>query len=102
MNPAAQKPPRAKTRAIGIALVLGTYLLLEWLFAFMSQAEGLVNPAGRPNLEVVALGIAYLGVRLVVRGILPSAVALLIAGVVERRWRARRARKAARALARVA
>jgi hypothetical protein len=57
-----------------VALPLFAYLLLEWLFAYVTVAEGLVTPRGRPNLDVVAIGAAYLALRITVRLAAPSIV----------------------------
>jgi hypothetical protein len=76
------------------ALPVGVYLLLEWLFAYVTQTEGLLTPGGRPNLDVLAIGAAYLGTRLVVLGCLPVfavfAASLRVAEIVVAKRRAAR------------
>jgi hypothetical protein len=85
MTAARQDRACERARATGVAILLGAYLVLEWLFAFASQAEGLVSPAGNPNLGLIAIGIAYLGLRFAVRLLLPIVASVLLAGLVWRR-----------------
>jgi hypothetical protein len=70
-------------RAIGWVVALGAaYAVVGWLFARMTMTEGLVTPQGTPNLGVIATGVAYLGLRLFVRLVVPGAVAFVVAGRV--------------------
>ena len=56
------------------AMVLGAYLLVEWLFAYLSLTEGLVTPRAVPNVGVVGLGALFLALRFVVRVVLPASL----------------------------
>ena len=62
------------------ALFASAYLALEWLFTRMTLAEGLVTPRGTPNVGVIAIGASYLTLRLIVRLVLPGAVAFAVVG----------------------
>jgi hypothetical protein len=68
-----------------VLVPVAAYALLEWVFAYVTVAEGLVTPRGTPNLGVVAIGCAYVGLRLVVRLMLPGVVAFTIAEAAGRR-----------------
>ena len=70
-------------RTLGCVVVLGgAYAVVGWIFARMTMTEGLVAPRGTPNLDVIATGVAYLGLRVFVRLVLPGAVAFAIASRV--------------------
>jgi hypothetical protein len=56
------------------ALLLGAYLLVEWLFAYVSLADGLVTPRTVPSLAFLGLGAIFLALRLVVRVIVPASL----------------------------
>jgi hypothetical protein len=77
--------PRSILRRV--VLPLAAYALLEWLFAYVTVAEGLVTPHGKPNLDVVAIGCAYLGVRIIVRVLVPGLAAFTIADAIAQRLR---------------
>ena len=68
-----------------VAIPIVVYALVEWLFAYVTVAEGLVTPRGSPNLDVVAIGCAYLAIRIVVRVVLPGVIAFAIADAAARR-----------------
>ena len=65
-------PPSLVRRVI---VPLAAYALLEWIFAYVTTAEGLVTPRGAPNVGVVAIGCLYLAVRVLVRGLAAFALA---------------------------
>jgi len=75
-------------RWLGISL--GAYLLLDVIFAYATARAGLVTP-GAPDLRIVAVGAAYLLLRLFVRAAVPGIVAFAIAREVGERV-AKRAR----------
>jgi len=54
------------------ALLLLAYLGLQMLFALLSEHHGLVSPSGSLSLTVAAVGVAVLGLRLVVVFVLPG------------------------------
>jgi hypothetical protein len=54
-------------------LVVGVYLLLEWGFAYVTAVEGIITPRAAPRMEALAIGAAYLVVRVFVRLVLPAA-----------------------------
>ncbi len=74
---------RSLGRVPGVAWALGVllavYVTLGWVFEHEAEVRGLLSPGGTPNLEVIAVGGAYLLVRLVVRFGVPLVVALAIA-----------------------
>jgi len=63
---------------------LAAYALLEWLFAYVTTVEGLVTPRASLNVEVVAIGCAYLALRMIVRVLLPGIAAFALADLA---WR---------------
>jgi hypothetical protein len=63
---------------------LGAYLLVDLIFAYVTARAGLVTP-GAPDLLIVALGGAYLLLRLFVRAAVPGIVAFAIAREVGER-----------------
>jgi hypothetical protein len=77
---------RSLGRVPGVAWALGVlltvYVTLGWVFEHEAEVRGLLSSGGTPNLEVIAVGGAYLLVRLVVRIGVPLVVALAIAGRV--------------------
>lgn len=77
---------RSLGRVPGVAWALGVllavYVTLGWVFEHEAEVRGLLSPGGTPNLEVIAVGGAYLLVRLVVRFGVPLVVALALAGRV--------------------
>jgi hypothetical protein len=68
-----------KRVVLRIAVPMGVYLVLEWLFAYASQTEGLFSPKGLPNIDVVGLGAAYMAVRLFVHATVPVLLGLALA-----------------------
>jgi hypothetical protein len=62
-----------------VVMPVAAYALLEWVFAYVTVAEGLVTPHGAPNVGVIAIGCAYITLRVVVRVVLPGVVAFAIA-----------------------
>ena len=62
-----------------LAVAAGIYLLLEWLFAYVTWAEGLFSPRGAPNTGALVLGVIYLGTRIVVRWVGPWVIGVAIA-----------------------
>ena len=75
-----------------LVMIVTVYLSLGALFEYQTQVRGLITPDGAPNLDVVATGVAYLVVRMVVRFGLPFVAALSAA-----RWVANRVVDRARA-----
>jgi hypothetical protein len=75
-----------KRALVRLAVLVGAYGLLEWLFAFMTQVEGLVSPKGAPHLGVIALGGAFLALRLLVRGAAPSLAVCAALRARSRSW----------------
>jgi hypothetical protein len=73
-----------KRALLRIAVPMGVYLLLEWLFSYATQTEGLFSPRGMPNVEVVAVGAAYLAARLFVHLAVPMMISLTL-GTLPRR-----------------
>ena len=76
------------TRAPGrrIATLALAYLLLEWAFAYASDARGLLSAGGHPHLGVLALGAGYLTARVLVHLLGPALVAMEIARFAMKRW----------------
>jgi hypothetical protein len=62
-----------------LVLPLGLYLLVEWLFAYVTLTDGLVTPHGTPHPGVIALGVLYLGLRLGMRLLFPAAAVVVLA-----------------------
>jgi hypothetical protein len=58
-----------------VAVLAGSYLVADAAFAYVTRTEGLLTPGGSPNLDVLALGAVYLGVRIVARLVGPGAIA---------------------------
>ena len=77
---------RSLGRVPGVAWALGVlltvYVTLGWVFEHEAEVRGLLSPGGTPNLDVIAVGGAYLLVRLVVRIGVPLVVALTLGGRV--------------------
>jgi hypothetical protein len=71
-----RRPPRSAWR---LAAVVVLYLLVEQLFAYETRATGLVSPGGTPHYGVLLLGVAFLGLRIVVRFVVPGLVVFLAA-----------------------
>jgi hypothetical protein len=62
-----------------LAVLVVTYVVLGLAFSFATRARGLFSPGGSPHLDVVALGVVYLVIRIAVRLVLPGLAAYLIA-----------------------
>ena len=77
--------------------LLGAYLLVEWLFAYVSLTEGLVTPRAVPNVGVVGLGALFLALRFVVRGVVPASLVFSLVRALA--GATRRQREALRAIA---
>jgi hypothetical protein len=76
------------TRALGASRPLWwiggsalAYLGLRLLFVRLAEAEGLLTPTGAPSVGVLVLGLAVLGLRLVLLFVAP---AFLVYGLLER------------------
>ena len=75
--------------------VAAVYLALGWLLGLATRTEGLLTPQGAPNGRVVALAVAYMVLRVVVRFGAPFALTLLtLRGLVSVWRRAADARRA--------
>lgn len=78
------------TAAWALGALVATYLALGWLFARETQVRGLLSPGGTPNLDVVAIGGAYLLVRVAVRFGVPLVAVLAVTRPLIARFAARR------------
>ena len=76
---------RASWLASRVAIPLAVYLLLEWVFARVTLSDGLLTPGGLPNLGVVAIGAAYLALRIFVHLGLPVVAVLAVVRAVRER-----------------
>ena len=68
-----------RTVLFRMALPFGVYVMVEWLFAYVTFADGLVTPHGAPHLGVAALGALYLGLRIVLRLVGPGWLVFVLA-----------------------
>ena len=74
------------SRALRIAVVAAVVeLALRWGFSAVARSRGLISPGGAFHADVALLGVAYVGVRVVVRFALPALVAGAIAAAVMER-----------------
>jgi hypothetical protein len=73
-----------------VAIPLAIYALLEWLFAYVTATEGLVTPRAALDPTLLAIGGAYLAVRIAVRVLLPGVAAFALARAAAERALARR------------
>lgn len=71
------------------AIVVALYLVLAEVFARATPVDGLLTPEGSVSPGLLALGVAVIGLRLVVLGVVPALVVFRLV-----RWLATRARPA--------
>ena len=94
MSPQPGRQVRVPGAAWALGAIVVLYFVLGALFEHEAQVRGLLSPTGAPNIDVVAIGGAYLLVRIAVRFGVPFVAALAGAGrlgaVLLERARARR------------
>jgi hypothetical protein len=75
----------------GAMAIAVSYFAVEQLFAYETSTRGLLSPSGTPHVGVLALGAAFLALRMAACFVVPALVVLAVLDALLETWKRARA-----------